>query len=313
MSQLLEMAMLAKKAAAADPEASDAVQHLTRSQAAKMMGAGGAAIGAVTGAIRGVSQGPAGAVKGALGGAVTGGVGSAVAGAVLGKGVEVTDDAHETGTNVSKRYGEYVGKGLGALGVLGGAAAGAVAKGLPGALAGAALGGAAYGGLGYVGGRVGGYMDGRVGHTIVGKTKEASEMITMDDIQLAKTAAEELYNEAIAEANEKIAFAQMLFNEANGAEHAVKVAQDNGPAIGVPYIDQVKTPAGAAALGAGAGVGGVLGYMKNPSAVGAVGGGVLGAGVVAGAGALKSFIDQHRMARAQQHAQQMGNLERAGQ
>lgn len=250
MSELLQMAMLAKQAAAADPEAEGAVQALTRSQAAKMMAAGGAVTG-------GVINGAVGGIGGAVAGGMMAGPGGAIAG------------------------------GLG----------------------GAALGG----GMGYAAGRINGYVDGGVGQAIVGNKKEASEnMIYDEEIQLAKFAAEEMYQSAIDEANEKIAFAQMLFSEANGVEYLAKEAQDNGPGIGVPYMDQVKTPAGGAALGMGAGVGAIAGYMKNPSAVGAIGGGVLGAGVVAGAGALKSFIDQHRMARAQQHAAQMGNLPQQG-
>ena len=296
MSDLLQVAMMAKQAAAEDPAASQAVEGLTRAQAAKMMAIGGGTLG--------ILGGPAGIAGGALGGAIGGGL--------FGKGVDSANPI----TGMSKRYGNVNGVLSGIAGGVAGGAAGA-AHGTLGALGGALGGAALGGGLGYGVGRVqgaaGAYAGKHVGDYAESKMKKsASEGVYSEELQLAKIAAEELYTAALGEANEKIAFAQALYSEAEGAEQSVKEAQDNGPAIGVPYIDQVKTPAGAAALGLGAGVGGVLGYMKNPSAVGAIGGGVLGAGVVAGTGALKSFIDQHRMARAQQHAMEMGILQNAG-
>jgi hypothetical protein len=47
-----------------------------------------------------------------------------------------------------------------------------------------------------------------------------------------------------------------------------------------------------------------MGYVRGATAGNVAGGAAVGAGVVAGVGALKAFIDQHRMARAQQNAAQ---------
>lgn len=358
MSQLIEMAMLAKQAAegtsiqtkAEDkPSLADAIAlakkaseaEVPEKQAAdntidlKTMAARGAGLG---GAIGGVTGALVGGSKGAL---TIGGIGALAGGAAnafANRGIQEGLDDNDYAAAVAKNT---LGLERGMVGTTGAGVGAGV-----GAIAGMALGNklkltshaaqaltAAGGAIGGVAGAVGGYklgptvakQDGQAAvnqrnmfNYLSGNKKEASRMLTIEEIQMAKVAAEEMCQAAIDEANEKIAFAQMLYNEANGAEHfvkeaAVKEAQDNGPALQVPYIDQVKTPAGATALCAGAGVGGVLGYMKNPSAVGAVGGGVLGAGVVAGAGALKAFIDQHRMQRAQQHAAQMGNLPQQGQ
>lgn len=309
-----------KEAAASDPQASNAVDALSRAQAAKIMGTGGALTGAAFGAIRNAKAGPAGIATAALMGGLTGAAVGSVNGALFGKGVKGSKP-EEVATNMGKRFGNISGVLGAGTGAIGGAIAGASTKGVPGAVIGGLAGGLGLGGVGYLTGRLNGWTDATAGQMALGKKKEASEqMYSNDEIQMAKVAAEEVYNAAINEAAEKIAFAQALFNEAHIAGQAAekiaaaqKVAQDNGPALGVPYIDQVKTPAGAAAFGAGAGVGGVLGYLKNPNAAGAVGGSVLGAGVVAGAGALKAFIDQHRIARAQQHAAELGNLPQAGQ
>ena len=298
---------------------------LTRMDAAKRMGAGGGAMGAAAGAIGGgiagamSGKGPAGVALGIGGGALLGGaksgISNGVLGGLIGKGVK-GDTNSEIASNMGRRYGNVLGTLGAGVGAATGGIMGAAAKGPLGAAAGAAIGAAVEGGLMYGVGRLGGWTQASVGGAVMGNKKTAKENdnmngVSTDELTLAKVAAEQLYTNAMEEAQEKIAFAQALFNEAIDAEKtafATKVAQDNGPALTVPYIDQVKTPAGAAALGMGAGVGGVLGYMQNPNAAGAVGGAVLGAGAVAGAGALKAFIDQHRMARAQEHAAQMGNL-----
>lgn len=123
--------------------------------------------------------------------------------------------------------------------------------------------------------------------------------VTNDELMLAKIAAEQVYTQAIDEANEKIAFARELMAQATEFEKIAmqKLAEDNGPGTVMPYIDQLHTPAGAATVGAGAGVQGVIGSMRNV-------GQAVGAGAMQAAGALTAFIDQHRFARAQEVAAQ---------
>lgn len=143
----------------------------------------------------------------------------------------------------------------------------------------------------------------------------AGYMATRDN-ETAKTAAEVLYDAALAEAeevNEKIAFAQQLFEE---AEYAEKIAEDNGGGTQVPYL-----AAAGYGAGVGAAVGGGLATLQqvmtkqpvDPRLVGkAVGvGAAMGAAAaplaqagIAGVGALKAFVDEHRAQRAAQNVQQ---------
>ena len=131
----------------------------------------------------------------------------------------------------------------------------------------------------------------------------------------AKTAAEELFDEAMYEAdeiNEKIAFAQQLFDEADYAE---KIAEDNGSGTGVSYVASAGYGAGVGAA-AGGGLATLQAVMAkqrpDPRFVGA--GAAIGAAVgaaaaplaqagIAGIGALKAFVDEHRAQRAAQSQQ----------
>ena len=116
------------------------------------------------------------------------------------------------------------------------------------------------------------------------------KLLSNNDVQEAKTAAQIMYEDTINDANEKLAFAQALYDEAD------KYAADNGPATPVVYTNQVTTPAGADINGIvdGGAAQDLMAGMQTPDTVGEAS--------VSNAGALAAFINQKRQMRAQQAA-----------
>ena len=194
---------------ACEAEKYAADEGYSRSEAAKRMAIGGSLIGTALGAARG---GLGGALSGAAGGALGGGID----GALFGKGVR-------NSKGMAKRYA-MLGGGLGALsGGLAGAAAGAAYGGRNGSVGGAVLGGLGgalgIGALGAAGGAVHGAAAHALGDAVLSDYRDHKALQKAQaEAAQAKTAAEILYNDTINDANEKIAFAQALYDEACEAE-----------------------------------------------------------------------------------------------
>ena len=138
-----------------------------------------------------------------------------------------------------------------------------------------------------------------------------------EEVQLAKLAAEELYQDAL----EKLAFAEDLYDE---ADFVCKVAEDLGAGVDVaPVHSYTGSPLSAALSGAGIGMGTMAGALAGATLAGklgpklapafyaahpglATGAGILGAGIGAAApGALTAFVEKHRQNRAQQQVASM--------
>lgn len=125
--------------------------------------------------------------------------------------------------------------------------------------------------------------------------KVATYTVRAEELAEAKTAAEIMYHKAVDEFSEKVAYAKALYAEACEVE---KTAADNGPALTVPYVDQLRTPAGSAGVGAipGGAAENMVGAMQGNAAAGPAS---VGAASLSGVGALTAFINKHRQARSE--------------
>lgn len=118
------------------------------------------------------------------------------------------------------------------------------------------------------------------------KTASVNEVpASFYEIGMAKQAAAELYEDCL----DKLAYAEQLFDEADFVE---KVAADNGAGAKATYVNEYETPVGATVTGQPIMQGQALQGISNPAGQ--------GIGQITNAGALNSFIDQFRLARAQQ-------------